>query len=698
MATSQLYDMQRNFAAGEISPSSWLRNDLGDFHSAAVKTMRNTLPDPHGPFEARGGFEFIEHLEGAEYCRIYDFNVNFSQAYVVAVTPDTLYILDRNGFQASGNLVQNSNFNSGDDGWDHDEVNFDFGLAFMEPRGGANNAWLRQQVITTDESQNHIMRVAGVDNDQISPINIRIGTSAGGSQIAEFLNIPGQRAIVEFTPGVASFWIEVEVEVGNDVKILDSITVRSVTSVSVVEFPSPYDTVDKIRDIQIDLVPGLTQMVLVCRDVAPHYIEFISDNIWVFEPIDFVFGPEGDEPAPWGIAYPGSVSFYDGRMALGGTREQPIHIWMSKPRDYFNFDLGDDADLQPDDALELPLDKHGQIQWLLGGKRLFAGLDTGEHVIYGYDGPITAANATTEQHSAHGSSRVQARMMDNNVIYVDPSGETVYAMDYKDTRDGYVSERLSFQADHINNGRISDLQYTTSPFRQLIFTLLSGDFTVANVDVDQGTLGWSRHDTQGRIMSVAVLEEFGIDIVWFAVQREGGIFIERYDRNHFMDGHKQVSLTPPASSVSGFEHLANQVVQVIADGVVHPDVTITESGILNLNFDATTVVAGLGYESLVETLPQSRETRYGENNTRHKKRYSDIYVYLLDSPRPLINGMDPYLRSPITPMGEREPNETGIVGVANTGWDEASTIAISQPLPLKMVVAGVGGKLTESKL
>jgi len=49
-------------------------------------------------------------------------------------------------------------------------------------------------------------------------------------------------------------------------------------------------------------------------------------------------------------------------------------------------------------------------------------------------------------------------------------------------------------------------------------------------------------------------------------------------------------------------------------------------------------------------------------------------------------------------MDTREENHTGIVEITNVGWDNDAVINVQQPLPLKMTIAGIGGKLRSTKL
>ena len=689
------FEIQRSFAAGELAPRSWLRSDLEPLHMQAVKQMRNVIADPHGPAFSRSGFEFITELEGETYCRLFDFDVSFAESYTVAITPNKIFVLDRNGIHLSDSYLSNGNFTSGGTGWISQETTFAGGLATLNPTG-VNPAYVRQEVTVDSPDQIHILKVNGFGPEGDSPFDINVGTTEGGNDIFSDTAV-GLTYETTFVPGVATFWIEVYLPIGGGTptKVLDSIEFSGfIDDGDFVIFDSPYTEQD-ILEMQVDKKPGNKEMFLFTRGAPPHELVYTDVHVWAFEEIVFDFGSGS---APWGDEFPGCVAFHDGRMAVGGTYSLPVHIWMSKPREYKNFDIGSGGD--PTDAMELPLDKHGELHWLRSNTQLFAGLDTGEHILFGNTGPISPDDAQTEQQSTYGSARIHAFIIDERVAYADTARRTVRVMDYSDEAKAYKSNNITFQSEHITEDRILEMRYAISP-RGLIFCpTLEGTLVVASIENDQGTLGWHRHDTQGKILSISISKEFGTDVPYIAVLRDGKLLIERYDtfNVNFSDSYKVVESVDPDTVFFGYDHLIGQTVQVIADGKVHPDVEVQPDGSITLEYEANVVSAGLGFTALIETLPNQKDTNSG-NTLSFAKRYSQVFAYLLDSPRPKINGFDPYLRFTPTPMGTREQNETGIVEISNdTGWDRESTITITQELALPMRISAVGGKLKENKV
>jgi hypothetical protein len=272
-------------------------------------------------------------------------------------------------------------------------------------------------------------------------------------------------------------------------------------------------------------------------------------------------------------------------------------------------------------------------------------------------------------------------------------------IDYNDDVENMNSFDVSFFAEHITESKISEMKFGSSPLGTIYFSTKDGKFITCNIEKDRGIYGWARDDTQGEIISIAVSKEFGIDVPWIAVIRNGKLFIERFHitSDHYIDSHLHIQKTIATNVFFGYDHLIGLTVQVLADNAVHKDVVVAGDGSITLDYDVNDCIAGLGYLSEMETLPELSDTT--EGNTRsHLKRYSKVNVSLLDCPRPIVNGQDTYRRDPATPMGEREDNKTEVVEVTNLGWSNEAIINVQQSLPLSLEVSGIGGKLRNNKL
>jgi hypothetical protein len=116
-----------------------------------------------------------------------------------------------------------------------------------------------------------------------------------------------------------------------------------------------------------------------------------------------------------------------------------------------------------------------------------------------------------------------------------------------------------------------------------------------------------------------------------------------------------------------------------------------------LDYPAETIQVGLGYTSRLRTLPIEMARQAG-SSASYLKSWNKIFVRLLGSARPMINGVRPPVRNEETVMGLREPNRTEDVSVASLGWDLYGSITIEQDIPLPFTVLGIFGELDQENI
>ena len=697
---AKTYPIQQSFSAGEISPKLLARSDLAGYKHSALELL-NMIPSIQGPADSRSGFKWIAGAAttGEQYCRMIPFHVSFGESYAVIVTPAFVYVVDRNGQQPANNLLLNANFTNGATDWNviaagAASVSFAAGLCVLASVG-VQPAAIWQAVTTANPTNIHHVRSNGI---AAGNLRILIGTAQGLGDILDIV-VSGEDANIQFTPGVANYFVQFQVE-NDDVKTLDAVSTYAIVDgqLEYVRFSSPWHTPARVEDIQFEMGPGETKMYMFQRDVAPQLLTYAGAHNWSLEAIDFDTDiPDPLAQGPWGLDYPGSVGFYKGRMYVGGTRLQPLAIWASKPGAFVDFTLG--AGDQDDDALFLPLDRNGDVQWIRGGKALFVGLDTGEHIIFSADGlPPTASNADTEQQSAYGSARVQAVLIGEKVAYVTPDRRKVYLTGYVRDSLGWVSEDVSYPSEHITKGKLREIETSLTPDQILWFTTLEGKLVGMIYDARRNIIGWHRHETDGFIVSTTVIKNFGIHQLWIGVIRDGRLQFERFSvTNYQMDSFVDQTEIVATNVFSGFDHLIGLTLQVLADGAVHKDVVVAGDGAITLDYVANHVVAGLKFTPRIRTVPVDMLTQ-DESRTSFLKSWNKIFVRMLESSRPLINGVRPPVRNEATPMNTAEPVRTEDLEVSNLGWDLYASITIEQDLPLPLSVSGVFGELDQENV
>jgi hypothetical protein len=287
---------------------------------------------------------------------------------------------------------------------------------------------------------------------------------------------------------------------------------------------------------------------------------------------------------------------------LGGGRDAPNRLWLSKSSDLFNFDLGTGED---DEAIEFAIlsDQVNAIQAVFSGRHLQLLTSGAEWMITGE--PLTPTNLELKRQTRVGSPTdrfVPPRDVDGGTLFVSRDGRTLREFLFTDTDQAYQATDLSALVAHMID-HPTDLDY--DPRRRLIFVVM-GDGTVAALTQyrQEEVTAWSTMETPGNFRSVAVRG----GEVYFLVERNGTYRIERLDKAVHTDGaFLMESETPRAQwgAASGDASLApidGVSGTILADEHVHPASPIT-AGTLTLDQPAARVEVGRPYLHEVAPLP-----------------------------------------------------------------------------------------------
>jgi hypothetical protein len=145
---------------------------------------------------------------------------------------------------------------------------------------------------------------------------------------------------------------------------------------------------------------------------------------------------------------------------------------------------------------------------------------------------------------------------------------------------------------------------------------------------EQRVYAWCRISTQGTVKCVASVTTPTYDDIYFVVQRETGYFLERLsDYPHFENPHDYImtdcamhweNLSPATNTVT-VAHLADQDVEVLADGRRIPGMHADENGVITMDVVATDICVGLGYTSVWELPNIEMQLQDGTMQGRRKK-------------------------------------------------------------------------------
>jgi hypothetical protein len=159
----------------------------------------------------------------------------------------------------------------------------------------------------------------------------------------------------------------------------------------------------------------------------------------------------------------------------------------------------------------------------------------------------------------------------------------------------------------------------------------------------------------------------------------------------FQESWLEFTLPNLTQTVTGLEHLESETVQVLVDDAVDPD-TVVSGGEITTQLAGFNFKIGLRAPCLLLTLPKTGGNQFGTAQGT-LRRNVEIFIRLLDSTRPFLNGVRPPDRTPSTPMDTPEPLQTTDVKVMDLGQDLFGRVEVFEDIPKDVQVLGLFGKV-----
>jgi len=294
--------------------------------------------------------------------------------------------------------------------------------------------------------------------------------------------------------------------------------------------------------------------------------------------------------------WPVSVTFHQDRLVIGGSRDLPNRLWLSKSGDLFNFDLGTGLD---DEAIEFALlsDQVNAIRHVFSGRHLQVFTSGAEWMVTGE--PLTPENVQLDRQTRIGSPTdrsVRPRDVDGATLFVGRGGHDLREFLFADGEQAYQATDLALLAPHLVRDPVA-IEY--DPDDRLLH-VVNADGTLATLTVYRAeqVTAWALQTTFGNFRSIATVS----DETYLAVERAGVWSVERFDRSFSTDAG--VRLAPPQSAAqwTGLAHLDGKKVELVGDGV--PLGTgIPAGGTLGASTPVASLEAGLAFVAAIEPLP-----------------------------------------------------------------------------------------------
>lgn len=600
--------MQNNFNGGIISPEMYGRFDQSKYQSGVADAC-NMMVLPHGALDYRNGFEYVTGL--ARPFRLIPFVYSDEQAIVVILCPPKAY------FATLGKVILDGSNNPV-------EVGIPYSAAELQGIRYAQSG----DVITMTH-KNHAPRLL----KRISATSWTVSTVSTNPPIAapESVVITAQRTntennhLIEHNYCVTAWKGTEESDKGTGQGVQNDLTVKPNTNT-----------------ISWTAVAGADKYTVYKRQsgVWGRIAETVDTTVvdTYIEPDTSLTPAFTRNPFSGAGKYPVAVSYIQQRKAYGGGAETPQVLNLSRAGTEDNFTHSIPG--QDDDAIQFRIagrDGNG-IQHLVPMNDLLV-LTSASAWKISAAGAITPQEIMVYPQANTGANECTPLLADTVCIFSSDQTGRVHELSLSANRSGaYQTIELSLMCPHLFDGyTIVDQAITRNPFTCCFFVRNDGEMIAMTYDPLQQVFGFHRHNTSGKIKTVAVIPEEGQSTLYLGIERDGQLFLERFRMrrtfNSMYENHMDCSAVRtfpnPVTTVTGLDWLDGKAVSVLADGTLELENHIVQNGTIEVQHESKVFIIGLVYEGYFQTLPLYEA--YQGFNPLKPKTITDIHFRVFKS-------------------------------------------------------------------
>lgn len=554
--------LKTSFASGELDPLMLGRIDLRA-HEDGARRLRNVVVHPGGGVSRRPGTRIV--AEVPDGLRLVPFD-DTDAAFLLVLAPGRVVVLDDGDvvadLEAPWTAAQLAQID-----WAryrdrlylvHPDVR---GVEIVRRRGGSGSGdvWeLRHWQFEVIEVEPGIVR-PHAPFAKIAPPDTAVrvrrdgddppaGASPGDFVIVDARHAEGASTDRIFTPAHYGVWLRIG---GRHVRIINYLAPNQVLAKAYDGFP---------------------------------------DSAWTLRWEEEAFSPAR--------GWPRSVSFHQDRMVIGGSRDLPDWVWMSRTGRPMSFDPGTGLD---DEAIAFRLSDDGShvVTALVPGRNLQIFTTAGEWIVKGF--PVTPSGTQVERQTRIGS-RIQPRVrpvdVDGATLFVAAGGRELREFLYTEVEQAYQAADIATLSRHLMDDPV-DAAFDGT--RRLLW-IVRGDGRVATVTIDRNAnvAAWTLQELAGRVLSVTTLRG---RLLLLSSWRDRTL-VEVLTDGLWLDHAEVLEAAPPGASWSGLTRHVGAEVRVLADGSeVYRGVLAADS--IQLDTPASQLVVGVPYTHEIEPAPSS---------------------------------------------------------------------------------------------
>ncbi len=628
----RLTTQKTSFTAGEVAPRLTGRGDLRAYENGASK-LRNVFVHATGGISRRPGLRYVDTARGKG--RLVSFEFNTEQVYLLVFTEQKIDV-----YKDDINIV------SIDTPWTANQI----------------------KLLSWVQSADTLIVVHG----ETTPKKITRTTEENWT-IEDWSFVEKDGRIFQPTHKFA----------GEEVTLTPSGTSGSITLTASADvfIAAHVGTRFRISNKEVEIT-GVTNATQAQATTKQTLSSTAAQKDWEEQAFSGVRG------------WPVSLCFHQDRMVIGGSRDLPNRLWLSKSSDLFNFDLGEGLD---DESIEFAIlsDQVNAVRAVFSGRHLQIFTSGAEWMATG--DPLTPSSIQLNRQTRIGSPIdrwVPPRDVDGATLFIPRNGPELREFLFADVEQAYQSTDLAKIAYHMVDAP-QDQDYDTTT-RLLHIVMANGILCSVTMFRSEQITAWTAQETNGLFVSVSVIGTH----TYVLVNRQGTYLIERFDEELQLDAALTDMDETGKTQWTVLDDLEGMEVAILADGAPVENQIVVD-GAVTLDNKANRIEVGLAYAHLVVPLPPFVQTGQG-GNQGGKLRPVSMTFRLMGTAALVLDTGKGLQEVPFKTFGsallDKAPQLfSGDKTVRALGWKSDGSLSIwriEQDLPLPFILLSVATEIS----
>ncbi len=395
--------------------------------------------------------------------------------------------------------------------------------------------------------------------------------------------------------------------------------------------------------------------------------------------------------------YPSAIAFYQQRMFLAGTPNEPQTLWGSATADYVNFTRGADDT----DGVELTLasSSNDMILHLASSPTdLLILTYSNEFIMTSTGGIYTPKTALVKPQTTYGCNLVAPLRIGRSVVFVQKDGARVRNVAYDITSSSNAASDMTISSEHITGPGIIDMSFQQTPDFNVWLVRKDGLLVSLTYLDEQEVIAWAKHETDGLVKAVSTIPENNSDTTYLVIERTiNGTprkYIESIDYvlKSLTDSTVFGAGVEAKKHWTGLGHLEGKTVAVVADGSNATPQVVT-SGAIDLEIAAKEVAIGLPYTTKIELLHPNPQVDGGTAQGRQLSVH-EVVLRVHETVSCKVNGEIVTFDNFKAKLDQPPVPFTGDKKLSQMGWSTPNNLKIEADLPMPFTILGVIMKVT----